>query len=265
MTCPKRSVRSCNNCTIVEVWVQIIGAPEKNETDPVNPYPLFKNLKDALVKDGYQLEVETLIQNNSVFPKSQISPPSLKGEITWREDNQKKVLRMGHQFFALHSFFEKSSPYENYENSFKKTLQRVISYIEERNIFEAIQITVRYINMIELNTEQDGSFNIRKHFNTGFFYALDNILVKTSSSFQVLSTKKNRTIEMNTDIKGNPKNNSLISIIQTTGANSLEKKIKLNDESIFKVIESTKEELKELFFDAMTDETKTKIIGAKYE
>ena len=44
----------------------------------------------------------------------------------------------------------------------------------------------------------------------------------------------------------------------------MEKQIELNDVAIYEEIKSIKEELKEVFFDVMTDKTKTEIMEVQY-
>lgn len=140
-----------------------------------------------------------------------------------------------------------------------------MNYIQEANIFESIQIIFRYINRIEISTGEKRDFNVGKYFNTNVSYKLSKPLLRTTSKFEFISNnKKNRIIGINTDISGHPKTQNIVSVIQTTGVNPLEKKIKLNNSDIFNEIKSTKEELKEVFFDIMTDETKNKIMEAQY-
>ena len=104
-----------------------------------------------------------------------------------------------------------------------------------------------------------------KYFNTNASSQLQKPLLNMSFSFNFASSiKKNRIIGMNTNIAGSPKTKNIISVIQTKGANPLEKKIRLNDQRIFNEIESIRKELKEVFFEAMTEETKNKLMEAEY-
>lgn len=274
MTDPKKTVKSCKNCTITEVWAQIIGMPGERKEDPTNPYPLFNNLKESLQKSQYQLQWKLLPKSDPTLFNIQtghhtvpISPPFWNGEISWIEHNQKKVIRAGHRFFALHTLFNKNSPYINYKESFQNTLKKIIDYIEDLNIFEAIQITVRYVNTIEINQTQDGPFDIKNYFNTSVSSHLTSPLLSTNFNFEFTSPdNRNRIIGINTDIRrGNPTTHSITNTIQTTGVNQLEKKMKLNDECIFNEIQSIKEELKEVFFGSMTEATKNNIMEVKYE
>ena len=269
----KNIVKNCKNCTISEVWVQVTGMPsEIKKQDPTDPYPLFSNLKTSLEKDNYQLGGQILPRDNPVLfniqtgqHKTSISPPFWNGEIQWAENNYKKIIRVGHQFFALHSLFDYKTPYINYKDSFQTTLQRVLSYISEANIFEVIQLVVRYVNKIEINTVEGQDFNIGKYFNTSFSYRLNKPLLNTNFNIEFMSSyKKNRIIGINTHISGHSKAQGIINTVQTTGVNPLEKKIKLNDNDILSEIKSVKEELKEVFFDAITEETKNNIMEVEY-
>ena len=270
MTVQKKTVKNCKNCTITEVWVQITGMP--GEIDPSNPYPLFHNLKESLTKEHSQLQCKMLPSSNPVLfniqtghHKVSISPPFWNGEIKWNENSQKKILRIGHHFFALHSIFDKNSPYVNYDSSFRITLEKIINYIRDLNIFEAIQITVRYVNTIEINNKQNGAFNIGKYFNTSLSSQVKKPLLNTNLNFAFASSdKKNRIIEISINIRGNPKTQGIINVVQTTGVNPLEQKIQLNDKNIFTKISSIREELKEVFFDTMTEETKNNIMEVQY-
>ena len=58
--------------------------------------------------------------------------------------------------------------------------------------------------------------------------------------------------------------NEILNIIQTTGVSPLEQKINLNDTVIFDEIKSIKEELKDVFFNSITDTTKNEIMGVQY-
>ena len=267
----KKTVKSCKNCTITEVWVQIIGMPGEYKNDPTNPYPLFKNLQAALSKKGHKLICNVKKVNNPVLlniqsgsHKTSIVQPFWNGEIIWKENNQKKLLRVGHRFFTLHSLFEKNHPYVNYNDSFNKTLQTIINYIDDSNVFEAIQITVRYINTIIIKVEQERKFNVGKYFNINASYNLNKPLLNTNFNFEFQSSdKKNRIIGINTNIRGKSVN-EILNIIQTTGVNPLEQTIKLNDPVIFDEVKSIKEELKDVFFSSMTDIIKNEIMEVQY-
>ena len=266
-----KTVKSCKNCTISEVWVQITGMPGEYRADPTTPYPLFTNLKDALEKE-HQLQYKILPRNNPILfniqtghHKTAISPPFWNGEINWTEGGQGKILRVGHRFFAFHSVFNKNAPYTSYNDSFQTTLKRIINYLKDSNIFEAIQIIVCYANTIEISNKQNESFNIGKYFNANCSFQMQRPLLRTNFNFEFVSDrKKNRVIGINANIAGNQKNQSIINIIQTTGANPLDKKTKLNSESMFNEIISIKEELKEAFFESMTEETKNNIMEVEY-
>ena len=98
---------------------------EVKTEDPTDPYPLFSNLKVSLEKGNYQLEGQILPRDNPVLfniqtgqHKTSISPPFWNGEIEWIENSYKKIIRVGHQFFALHSLFDDKTPYINYNDSF---------------------------------------------------------------------------------------------------------------------------------------------------
>lgn len=268
-----KNIKNCKNCTISEVWVQIIGMPsEIKKQDPTDPYPLFSNIKKSLEKDNCQIEGQILPRDNPVIfnvqtgqHRTSISPPFWNGEINWTENNYKKVIRVGHQFFALHSLFNNKAPYINYNDSFQNTLQRVLNYIKESNIFEAIQLVVRYVNKIEINTETEKPFNMGKYFNTSFSYKLKEPLLNTNLNIEFVSSyKKNRIIGINTHISGKPKNQGIINTVQTTGVNPLDKKIRLNSGNILNEIKSIKEELKEVFFKVVTEETKNNIMEVEY-
>ena len=164
----------------------------------------------------------------------------------------------------MHSLFDKNHPYINYNDSFNKTLQKVINYIDRSNVFEAIQITVRYVNTITIKVEQKNKFDIGKYFNINASYKLDKPLLNTNFNFEFLSSdKKNRIMGINVSIRGNPRNETL-NIIQTTSVNPLEQKIKLNDKVILDEVKSIKEELKDVFFNSMTDTTKNEIMEVQY-
>ena len=130
--------------------------------------------------------------------KTSIVQPFWNGEIVWRESNQKKLLRVGHRFFAFHSLFDKTNPYINYDDSFNKTLKTIISYIDNSNFFEAIQIIVRYINKVTIKAGQNREFNIGRYFNINASYRLDRPLLNTNFNFEFVSSdKKNRIIGLN--------------------------------------------------------------------
>ena len=263
-----KTVRSCKNCTISEVWVQVTGLPR--ELDLTNPYPLFHNLQKHLNKDGRNLncgiskDSPVLLNIQSGQHNVSICPPFWNGEIKWTENNYNKIIRTGHQFFALHSIFNKQSPYIDYESSFATTLKKVLGYIENENSFKAVQIIVRYINTMEIPKTADGKFNIGNYLKTNFSYHLNNPILASHFNYDLQSSyKKNRVIGVNTVIKGH-KNNNIVSAVQTTGIASLEKQIELNDTAIYGEIKSIKEELKEVFFDVMTDKTKNEIMEVQY-
>ena len=264
----KRTVKSCKNCTISEVWVQITGMPR--ELDLSHPYPLFHNLKKHLSKDGHNLQCG-ILENRPVLFNIQSGkhnvfrcPPFWNGEIKWEENNHKKIIRTGHQFFALHSIFSKQYPYIDYESGFAITLKKVLECIENENSFKAVQVIVRYINTIEIPKDADGKFNISSYLNTNFSYNLNNPVLVYRFNYNLQSSyKQDRMIGVDTVIKGH-KNNSVISFIQTTGVASLEQQMELNNAAVYKKIKSIKEELKEVFFDVMTNKTKTEIMEVQY-
>ena len=255
-------VKSCKNCTISELWVQITGMPGEDRTEPTNPYPLFTNLKEALSKE-HRLQCKLLEQNSPKLFDIQtghhtvsVFPPFWNGEIRWEENRYQKIVRTGHRFFALHSIFSKQSAYVDYESSFATTLKKILGHIENKNSFKVIQIIVRYINTMEFPKTPDGKFNIGDYLNTSFSYRLNYPVLASDFNYDCQSPyDKNRVIGINTIIRGH-KNNNITSIVQTTGVASLEKQIELNDTVIYEEIKSIKEELKEVFFNVMTEKNK---------
>jgi len=173
MTDKKKTVKSCKNCTISEVWVQITGAPDK--LSPADPYSLFNSLKKAL-ESQYQLQCglrkgqPVLLNTETGKHDMDVCPPFWNGEIRWVENSQKKILRTGHQFFAIHSLFDGQNSYNNYRQSFETAFQKVISCVEDSQAFEAIELKFRYVNTINLQTKATGEFDLRDYFNAGFFY-----------------------------------------------------------------------------------------------
>ncbi len=261
-------VKSCKNCTINEVWVQITGMP--SALDQTNPYPLFSDLKKNLEKD-YQLQCGITDKNKPVLLGIQsgvhnvsICPPFWNGQIKWEEGKQTKIIRTGHQFFALHSLFDETNPYISYESSFEETLKNIMTYIKVDNSFKAVQIIIRYVNTLEFQKNERGQFDMGKYLNVNFSYNLKNAVLTShfNCDFQSLS-KPNRIIGISTAIRGN-KTNSVTSIVQTTGVNPLENSILLNDGQIFDEIKSVKEELKTVFFEIMTEHTKNEIMEVRY-
>ena len=84
---------------------------------------------------------------------------------------------------------------------FQTTLQRMLNYINEANIFEVIQLVVRYVNKIEIKTGEEKDFNIGKYFNTSFSYRLNKPLLNTNFNIEFMSSyQKNRIIGINTHI-----------------------------------------------------------------
>ena len=176
----------------------------------------------------------------------------------------KKSYEQGINFLLCIRFFNKQSSYIGYESSFAKTLKKVLRCIENENSFKAVQVTVRYINTMEIPKSTDGKFNIGNYLNTNFSYHLSNPVLASHFNYDLQSSyKQNRVIGVNTTVRGH-KNNSVIFSVQTTGVASLEKQIELNDVAIYEEIKSIKEELKEVFFDVMTDKTKTEIMEVQY-
>ena len=270
----QQEVKNCKNCTISEVWVQITGMPKEYQTDATNPYPLFTNLQKYLEskKDFKQ----TLLHNQMANPlinvnqgshKISLYPPFWNGEIRWTEEdsNQKKIVRTGHQFFSLHSIFNVNSRYQNYESSFEKTLKNILEYIEDKNSFDAVQITVRYINNIEMKKDSQEKFNVGHYLNANFSYKLNQDALTYNLNCELRSSlKEERIIGINTMIKAG-KDNNIATIVQTTGVDSLTKSIRLNNLSICDEIKKVKQELKQVFFSMMTNETKKNIMGVEYE
>lgn len=266
----ENTVKSCKNCTITEVWVQIIGTP-KNKFDPTDPYPLFKNLKDSLEeKESRQLNCTVSYPVRHTPTQSQNAPilnsiPAWNGEIKWKEDNIVKVLRLGDHFLGLHSIF-KESHYSNYEQSFENSFKRIMGHIEEKNTFEVIQIIFRYINTIDLAKEQNGDFHIGKYLKATVGFNLEQPLLSSVFNYEFMSSsKENRIIGLNTRFSVAPKDeNKIATSIRTTGIQSLEQKIKLNNDQIFSEVKGIKDELKTVFFDVMTDYTKNDIMEVQY-
>ena len=267
----RKTVKTCKNCTISEVWVQITGMPDKiNQTDP---YPLFSNLKKCL-EEKYELQCmlrnaqPTLLNIQTGQHNINICPPFWNGEIRWTDNNSKKILRTGHQFMALHSLFNQETPYISYNESFQKILKETLSYIKTDRTFKAIEVRMQYINKIILKTESGGNFNIKDYFKAGFFLNLGYPLRFMNSNFHYeFNSPNNNIIGMNTNIRANPsaQNNELISIIETTGVNLLKERVELSDEStLLSKIQSIKQELKKIFFDTMTDNTKNNIMEVQY-
>jgi len=263
----EKIVKNCKNCTISEVWVQITGMPDK--LDYTEPHSLFNNLKKSLEKK-YQLQCglrkdhPILLNISTGQHKIAISPPFWNGEIIWTENNYKKILRVGHQFFALHSLFDENNPYMTYKDSFEDTLKKIMEYIEPSKAFDVIELKVRYINKIKLKTKSNGEFDIRDYFNAGFFYNLKSPLAIRYSNFNYeFNSPNNNVIGVNTIIRANNLK-EIVSTIETTGVSFLKKQTKLNDEFILKNIQSIKEELKVVFFDVMNDNTKDNIMEVQY-
>ena len=79
------------------------------------------------------------------------------------------------------------------------------------------------------------------------------------------SFNNNGIIGVNTAFRGNASNNCITSVVRTTGVTPLENQIPLNDQLMFKKVKSIKDELKDIFFDIMTDKTKNEIMEVQYE
>ena len=267
-----KNVKSCKNCTISEVWVQIAGMPDK--LNIVQPYPLFDHLKQFLEKENYKLQCElrkghpVLLNIQTHKHNMEICPPFWNGEIRWTENNYKKILRAGHQFLALHSLFSRQIPYLNYKNSFEYTLEKIIKSINDNQSFETIELRMRYINTIKLKTQLNGSFNVRDYFKVGVFHDLSYSLPIRNSSFNYeYDTSNGIILGVNITIAGNPSlpnTNNLLAIVETTGVKELKEKIKLNNTDILNQLKLIKEKLKGTFFDIMTDNTKDNIMEVQY-
>ena len=257
-------IKSCENCPITSVLIQITGTPKKINFEPANPYPLLKNLQDRLKKDEHIPAVAYNIVTLHPEP-NRTFPPFIQGQITWDENGHRKTLKVGHQIFSLEFSFKKS--YLSYENSIKETLKKVLGYIDKANIFEVIQIVVRYVNTIELDQNQDSPFDIQKYFNLAILASnLESAFLSIGSKFEFVSPNKgNRIIGINTGMRANQKRGVIISTIQTIGTSILDEKIKLNHEIVLNEIQSIKEEIKKTFFGALTKTTKEQIIGVRYE
>ena len=264
-----RTVKACRNCTISEVWVQITGMPDKvNHTDP---YPLFNHLKQCLEKK-YELQCmlrkvqPNLLNIQTGQHNIDICPPFWNGEIRWT-DNNKKILRTGHQFIALHSFFDYETPYSSYDKSFQSTFEEVLGYINTTQAFKAIEIRMRYINTIILKAKPDGKLNIKDYFKAGLFFNPGyHLPLRNSSVHYEFISSNNIIIGMNINISTHStQNNELISTIETTGVDLLKEKTELSNNSNFlSKVQSIKQELKTIFFDTMTDNTKNNIMEAQY-
>ena len=252
------------------MWVQITGMPDK--LSPADPYSLFNNFKKALepkhqFQGGLRKGLPVLLNIGTGQHEMDICPPFWNGEIRWMEKNQKQILRTGHQFFALHSLFDGQNSYKNYKQSFETTFQKIINYVKDDQSFEVVELKFRYVNTISLKEKSNGEFDLRDYFNTGFFYNLkDPIPIKYSNfSYEFNSKKSGIMIGMNTKIKAGWANkNFLTATIETTGSDLLKGNIKLNDERIIQKTKSIKEELKTVFFDFITENTKDNIMEVQY-
>ena len=265
-----KTVKSCKNCTISEVWVQITGMPDK--LSPADPYSLFNSFKKALeskhqLQGGLRKGRPVLLNIGTGQHDLDICPPFWNGEIRWIEEDQKQILRTGHQFFALHSLFNGQSSYNNYKQSFETAFQKIISYVEDDQAFEAAELKFRYVNTIGLQERSNGEFDLRDYFNAGFFYNLKHpIPIKHSNfSYEFNSKKSGIMIGINTSIKaGRADKSPLTATIETTGRDLLKRNIKLNDGKIIQKTKSIKEELKTVFFDFITENTKDNIMEVQY-
>ena len=264
----KKTVKSCKNCTISEIWMQVTGMPK--ELNPANPYPSFYNLRKSLEKK-YKLQCGVTDKNKPVLfnikPGSHqmsLCPSFWNGEIRWEKDGKAYILRTGHQFFAFHSLF-KYRPYTNYEYSFETKLKEIIAFINSDDIFKAVQIIVRYINTIEIPKKEDGSFDIDKYLNISFSNRLNHPILTSQFNYEFKSFKHNGVIGVNTAFKENRVTDCITSVVQTTGVILLENQISLNDQMVFKEIKSIKDELRKYFFDLVTDKTKNEIMEVQYE
>ena len=249
--------------------MQITGMPDK--FNPANPYPLFDNLKKSLeekntLQCGLRKGHPVLVNIQTTQHNIEICPPFWNGEIRWKESNCKKILRTGHQFLALHSLFDEQNPYTNYKDSFEHTFEKLIKYLEKCQVFETIELRIRYINAIKLKTQQNGEFNIKNYFNAGFFHHLDHPLRIRNSGFNYEFSSNDIILGVNTRIKALPlPQSNLLAVIETTGIKELKEKIHLNDaKNILKQTRLIKEELKTTFFNVMTDNTKDNIMGVQY-
>lgn len=265
-----KTVKGCKNCTISEVWVQITGMPDK--ISPADQYSLLNSLKKVFEKKhqlqcGLRKGWPVLLNAETGQHDLDICPPFWNGEIRWTENSQKKILRIGHQFFAFHSLFDKYNSYNSYKLSFETTFQKIISSLEDSQVFKAAELKFKYVNTINLQTKTNGEFDLRDYFNAGFFYNLKHpFSVKHSNfSYEFNSKKSGIIINVNTSIKTKePGKSFLTAVIETAGTDLLQENLKLNNKTIIKKTKAIKEEIKTMFFDFMTDNTKENIMEVRY-
>ena len=100
----KKTVKSCKNCTISEVWVQITGMPDRFNL--ARQYSLFNHLKQSLEKENHKLKCGLREVRPGFFNEQtlEIYPPFWNGEIRWTENNHKKILRNRTSIFSF-TFF----------------------------------------------------------------------------------------------------------------------------------------------------------------
>ena len=266
----EKTVKSCKNCTISEMWAQITGLPDK--LSPADPYSLFNNLRKELenkpqFQGGLRKGLPVLLNIGTGQHEMDICPPFWNGEIRWTEKDQKQILRTGHQFFALHAMFNGQNSYNNYRQSFETAFQKIINYVKDDQAFEVAELKFQYVNTIGLQRKSNGEFDFRKYFNAGFFHNLKHpIPIKYSNfSYEFNSKKSGIMIGININIKSGQKDKtSLIATIETTGRDLLNENIKLNDRKIIQKTKLIKEELKTVFFDFITENTKDNIMEVQY-
>ena len=264
----KKIVKSCKNCTIGEVWALFVGKP--SDFPEHAPYGLHNSVAQHLKTMGDEHSYDSYLYKGNPMPKryEKKCPPFYNAEIWGRR--RKFLVRTGHQFFAFHMQYTEQQPYQSYNRSYENELKKVLTSIDHPAAFEVTELKLCYHNNFQIESEKDGKFAAQKYFNAAIAYnqnakpfpSLDQL--SFSYAFEV---RDKVFIQLTNSLQEENRSSSkLRTHIRTIGhARPLPVETKLNDPILLKQILDLKSDIKNSFFDLLSQHTKDNIMEVKYE
>ena len=253
----RRRVDYCGNSTVSEAWAVVLGLAGK--VDETEPPVLERTARERIVG----LEPRPAIV--AVNARSEAVPPFWRQQLTWHSGRH--LARFGHRYLSTHFTRQGDDRYETFGKSLEPAVKKWLDiYVDALGPTSKEHLVDRvgfgYVNQFEFPAE---GFDLSKYFliNVGVEVGIaDPGLLGLDAGFRLFDKEGNvyLVVELNAVPLGDEASIGVTTKVLAE-RRGLEEVSFANREELAKLVRSTKEAAKEVFFGFATDETH-RIMGA---